>query len=62
MFTRERYVHLLEAEEAPALDLSDVLQGGNNGATHATETDRTRSESEVTDGASQSRGLAPNAR
>lgn len=43
-FTLDTYVHLLEGEAAPALDLADALGGGNNEATHATEPDRTRSE------------------
>ena len=51
-FTLDTYVHLLEGEEAPALDLADALGGGNNGATHATELDRTRSEHEAADAAS----------
>ncbi len=33
-FTLDVYVHLLEGEEAPALDLGEALDGGNGGATH----------------------------
>ncbi|MDQ5835040.1 MAG: tyrosine-type recombinase/integrase, partial [Actinomycetota bacterium] len=42
-FTLDTYVHLLEGESAPALDLAAQLDGANNGATHATETGRTPS-------------------
>lgn len=42
-FTLDTYVHLLEGESAPALDLAAQLNGANNGATHATETGRTPS-------------------
>jgi hypothetical protein len=48
-FTLETYVHLLEGEEAPALDLADALGGGNSRATHATESDRTRPEPQAAD-------------
>jgi len=48
-FTLDTYVHLLEGEAAPALDVAAALDGGNIGATRATETDRTRSEREGAD-------------
>ena len=48
-FTLDTYVHLLEGEEAPALDLADALHGGNSRATHATEGDRTRPEAQPPD-------------
>ena len=51
-FTLARYVHLLEGDAAPALDLAAALAGGNNGATHPTDLDRTQSEHEATDAAS----------
>jgi len=42
-FTLDTYVHLLDGEAAPALDLAAQLYGANSGATHATETGRTPS-------------------
>jgi len=48
-FTLDTYVHLLEGEEAPALDLADVLDEGNSRATHATESDRMRAEPQAPD-------------
>ena len=42
-FTLDTYVHLLEGEEAPALDLTDALDGSTSGAMSPTETGRTPS-------------------
>lgn len=53
-FTLDTYVHLLEGEEAPALDLADALHGldgGNIWATHPTESGRTPVERESADSA-----------
>jgi integrase len=47
--TLDVYSHLLEGDEAPALDLDGALQGGNIGATRATDSHRTRFETEATD-------------
>ncbi len=45
--TLDVYSHLLAGDEAPALDLDGVLQGGNIGATRTTDSHRTRFETEA---------------
>jgi integrase len=49
--TLDVYSHLLAGDEAPALDLADALDGGNTGATHPTDSDRTRLEAGSLDAA-----------